>query len=117
MLTLAELTALSGGQDQRVVLGEIWPRDGTNERLLEVRQRRVAVIEKGLGVEFNFARRRREPGWDAIRLLGVFVIPRLQGHAYATGVLAQGIERDARGAKLVTVGGVDIAVPEVRPET
>ena len=62
VLALAELAALGAGQDQRVALGEIRPGEWADQRLLEVRQRRVAVIEEGLGVELDLTRRRGEAG-------------------------------------------------------
>src|SRR4051812_11564967 len=117
MLALAELAALGAGQDQRKEFGEIRSREGADERLLEVRQRRGAGIKEGFGIELDFARRRSKPIGDAISRLGVFLIVRLQWHAYSTGILAQGVERNAGGAKLVAVGGFDIAVPKVVAET
>jgi len=56
MLALAEQARLRAGQDQRKERGEIGACCRANLWLLENGQRRVAVIEKGLRIEFDLTR-------------------------------------------------------------
>lgn len=79
---LAELRVLGTGQDQRVALGQLRARPRTDQRPLVVRQRREAVFQLRLGVELDLARRRGEPARDALLLLGVLPVARLERHPY-----------------------------------
>ena len=55
------------------------------------------------------------PRGDAVGVgLGVFGVARLQWHAQAAGGGAQLLQRHAARAKLVAIGRVDVAVPELR---
>ena len=48
MLTLAELRGLRAGQDQGIALGQVRARDGADQRLDVIWQRRVAVLQERL---------------------------------------------------------------------
>ena len=92
-------------------------RDRADLRLLEVGQRRVAVIEEGFRIELDLARRRGETARIAVRIgLGVFGVARPQRHAQAAGGGTQLLKRNAGGAELMAIGGLDVAVPELRAE-
>src|SRR5262245_27041817 len=118
MLALAELRALGAGQDQRVACGQIRPRQGTDERFLEDRQRRITVIEKGLRVELDLSCRRGQAMSGAVCHFGVFAVTRLERESHTGGMLAKRLERDAGGAELIAISGIDVAIPEVgaKPE-
>src|SRR5262249_32305998 len=91
--------------------------DRSHERLLVVRQRRVAVRCEHLGEDLDLARRRgKSPGRATLRF-GESAIACLEGHPYSLRVLAQSFERHPGSLKLVTIRGIDVAVPEVVAET
>src|SRR5690606_5230919 len=89
VLGLAEEERLGTAQHQRIPISEVRPGAWADGRLLEDRQRRVAVIGERRRVQLDLAARRREPG------LGVLSVPRGQGHAYALRVRPQLLQRDA----------------------
>src|SRR4030095_17013468 len=116
MLALAELRGLGAGQDQRITLGQVGPREGTDQRLLVLRQRRVAVLEERLGVQLDLPCGRREAARYAVLLLGVLAIACLERHPHPARVFPERVERHAGGVELVAVRRLHVAVPEVSAE-
>jgi hypothetical protein len=55
MLGLAKRGRFRVGQNQWKLRGQIGPSDRADRRLGELRQRRVAVLEECLGIEFDLA--------------------------------------------------------------
>src|SRR5262249_36546902 len=113
MLALAELGGLGTGQDQRIARGQVRPRARPDERLLVNRDRRIAVSPERLRVELDLARGRGEPGGHPVAPLRVLAVLRRERYAYAARLRPQRFQREPGRGELVTVGGVDVAVPEM----
>ena len=97
---LAEQRRLRAGQDQREARRQVGPRHRADRRLLEIGQRRVAVVEEGLRIELDLARRRGEAARRAVRVrLGMFGVAGLQRQPHAAGRGAQLLQRDAGRAR------------------
>src|SRR5262249_183391 len=60
--------------------------------------------------------RRRKSLRHAVGAIGIFSVACLEGHAHARRIVSERVERHARGAELVAVSGLDVAVPEVGAE-
>src|SRR5438105_15737972 len=117
MLGLAEKRRLGAAQDQRKAHRQVGSRYRADLWLLKLRQRRVALVEKGLRVKLNLARRRRKAARRAVRVrFGIFRVAGLQRELYPAAVGAQLLKADASRRQLMAVGGVDVAVPELCAE-
>src|SRR6185503_2008134 len=70
-----------------------------------------------LGPEFDLARWCRKAARIAVRVrLRVFLVFRVQLYPHAARLSAQLLQAQPAGGKLVTIGSVDIAVPELCAE-
>src|SRR5512147_664451 len=117
VLALAEQGVLRAREDQRIALHEIRTGRRTDQRLMVLRQRRIAVCKQGFRVQLDLARGRVEAQRDTVDLVGELAVARLERDARTLGVVAQPVEREARGRQLVAVGRVDVPLPEVIAET
>src|SRR5207302_1770983 len=92
MLALAELRGLRAGQDQGIAPGHVRARDGTDQRLDMIWQRRVTVLQERLGVQLDLARRRREAVRYSVLLLGVLAVARLERDPHPARALAERLQ-------------------------
>src|SRR6516164_11615812 len=75
------------------------------------------MLQKGLRVELDLARGSGKAAWRAIGVkFRVFGVAGFERQPNSTGVGAQLLEADAGRRQLVAVGGIDIAIPELRTE-
>jgi len=89
VLAVAELRHLGRGQHQRVALRQVGAAERPHRRLLELGQRRVAMLEEALGVDLNAPGGRREARRRAARTVaGILAVARLERHAHAAGARA-----------------------------
>src|SRR5215468_10084187 len=110
MLCLAEQRRLGARQNQRKTRRQIGPRDRADPRLVELWQRRVAMLQKCLRIEINLARGGGEPARRASGVkLRVFGVTGYERKPNSAGVGAQLLEVDAGRRQLMAIGGVDIA--------
>ena len=114
MLGLTKETGLGAGQYQGEGCSQVRTRDWADWRFNEVRQGWITVIEEGLGPEFDFPRRRREAARVSFvvprRVLGVTGRQRFPQSGRFGSKLIQG---NAARAKLISVGRIDVTVPEM----
>ena len=117
VLRLAEQVVLGRREDQRVARGQVGPRPRADERLLELGERRVPVLEQRLGVELDLARRRveadRRPRPAAPRTCGSGSRP---GARTPSGWSRSSSRESPSGCRR-TRSGLDVAIPEVVAET
>ena len=115
MLSRTEKRWFRPGQDQREALHQIRPRHWAGLWLHEIGQGRVAVVEEGLRIEFDLARRRGKASGRAFGVqFRVFGVSGLQCHPHAPWRGAQLLKRDASRRELVPVSSIDVAIPELR---
>src|SRR5262249_25210888 len=117
MLSLAEQRRLGARQDQRKTRRQIGPRHRADPRLVELWQRRVAMLQKGLRVDLDLARGSGKAARCAIGVkLRVFGVAGFERQPTPAGVGAQLLEADANRRQLAAVGGIGIAIPELGTE-
>src|SRR5262249_55068991 len=118
MLGLAKQARFRAGQDQGERGSEVGASDRTDRWFDKVRHGRIAVIEEGFRPELDFPRRCREAARVSLvvarRVLGVL---RRQRFPQTFRLRAKLIQRDAARTKLMPVGRVHIAVPEMLAKT
>src|SRR2546428_13017098 len=73
--------------------------------------------QERLAVELDLARRGGESGRHAVLLFGVLAIARLKRYPDAARILAKRLERHPGGAELMTLGRLDVTIPEAVAET
>jgi hypothetical protein len=114
MLGLANQCRLRTRQNQRKVRCQIGPSHWADRWLRELRQWRVGVLEKRLRIEFPFPRWGGKAARRAVHThFGMFSVTGLQCPPHATGIGAQLLQCNASRGELITVGGVDVAIPEL----
>jgi hypothetical protein len=108
VLGLAEQRGLGAGEHKRIAL-RVWSRRG-----YEFRHRRIALRQQGLRPELHLAR------WcgKAVRIarrigLGVLGMAGGEWHADAPRLGPQGFQAQPARCELVTVGRLNIPVPEM----
>src|SRR5258707_1614303 len=117
MLALTKQAGLGTRQDQREGSSQVRTCKGADWWFDKVRQRRITVIKKGLGPEFDFPRR----SWEAARVSlvvdrGVLDVSRRQRFPYSGGLRSKLLQRNAARTELLPVSGIDITVPEMLAE-
>src|SRR5450432_3520131 len=114
MLALTKQAGLGARQDQRIASSQVGARNRADWRFDKVRQGRITVVEKGLGPEFHFPRRRREAAWISLVVLrGMLDVTRLQGFPQSAGFGSKLIQGDTTRPELLAISSVDVAVPEL----
>src|SRR5437660_9162078 len=73
--------------------------------------------QERLAVELDLARRGGESGRHAVLLFGVLAVARLERDTHSARVLAKRVERYPGGTELVTLGRLDVTMPEAVGET
>src|SRR4029077_20977055 len=115
VLRLAEQRRLGVCQHQRESRHEVWPCDRANLGLLEIRQRRIAMVEKCLRIELDLARGSGKSARSSVcagdRVLGG---PCLQTHPDALRRGPKLLQRHPSRRELMVIRSVDIAIPELR---
>src|SRR4029453_6408863 len=73
------------------------------------------MVEEGLRIELDLARWRCEPARRAVRTrVGMLGVTGMQLHPHAAGSRAQLLQRDAGRSQLMTIGGLEVTIPELR---
>src|SRR5690606_17093223 len=70
-----------------------------------------------LGIDFGFSGWRCESGQRPVLFVRECAIPSLQGNPHALRMFPQLLQRDPRGRQLISVAGIDIALPELSAQT
>src|SRR5439155_5711272 len=119
VLTMTKLRQLGTGEDERIVYRQVWLCHWPNHGLDILRERRIAVVQQALRVDFNFPGQRGKAAGYTVALVSVFAIASRQGHAEPCGRLLQCLQGYARRHEQLAIRRGDIPAPEVlaQPET
>src|SRR5271169_4428367 len=112
MLALAKQAGFGAGQDQGKGSDQIRAPKRADRRLDEIGQRRMTVIEEGLGPELDFPRWGGKTAWVSLVVArGMLDVPRRQRFAQSGRFRAKLIQGNTARTELMAVSGIDIAIP------
>src|SRR5215510_14742892 len=118
MLALAKQAGLGAGQHKREAVSKIWGYECVNGRPDNIRKRRVAMIGECLGPQFHLPRRRGKAPRVSSFVQPLLLRVNSRQLPMQSGRLGSKLlEGNAAGLKLLAIGGIDIAVPELFTKT